>query len=164
MDRLPTLSVGDHLVSKRRLYTHHGVFVGNNQVVHYSGLAQGLQSGPVVLSELENFLSGHPVQVRRPPSPTRFAPAEIRARAIGRLGENLYHPLFNNCEHFALWCITGRHMSPQVDLYSVVAAGLPGYLTSKAGSGLAALLGKAHRWYRNARGNRADPPHRPPDD
>ena len=36
-------------------------------------------------------------------------------RAMGRLGEQNYNLLFNNCEHFAHWCKTGRHRSAQVE-------------------------------------------------
>ena len=36
-------------------------------------------------------------------------------RAMSRLGEQNYNLLFNNCEHFATWCKTGRHRSEQVD-------------------------------------------------
>ena len=34
---------------------------------------------------------------------------------MGRLGEQDYNLLFNNCEHFANWCKTGRHRSSQVE-------------------------------------------------
>jgi hypothetical protein len=34
---------------------------------------------------------------------------------MGRLGEQDYNLLFNNCEHFAHWCKTGRHRSTQVE-------------------------------------------------
>jgi hypothetical protein len=34
---------------------------------------------------------------------------------MGRLGEQNYNLLFNNCEHFAHWCKTGRHRSSQVE-------------------------------------------------
>jgi hypothetical protein len=34
---------------------------------------------------------------------------------MGRLGEQRYNLIFNNCEHFAIWCKTGRHRSAQVD-------------------------------------------------
>jgi len=34
---------------------------------------------------------------------------------MGRLGEQNYNLLFNNCEHFAHWCKTGRHRSAQVE-------------------------------------------------
>jgi hypothetical protein len=32
-----------------------------------------------------------------------------------RLGENRYHVLTNNCEHFCEWCACGEHRSYQVD-------------------------------------------------
>ena len=140
-------SVGDHLVSKRRLYTHHGIYIGDNRVVHYSGLAQGLQSGPIVISDMKEFLSGQPCQIRHYKE-ARFSPEEIKARAISRLGENLYHPLFNNCEHFAEWCISKRNKSRQVDFYLLLAGGVPGYVASKAGSGIATAIRKAKRWYK----------------
>jgi hypothetical protein len=34
---------------------------------------------------------------------------------MSRLGEQNYNLLFNNCEHFAHWCKTGRHRSEQVE-------------------------------------------------
>lgn len=37
---------GDHLKSSRGLYTHHGIYVGDGNVIHYSGLSDGIQSGP----------------------------------------------------------------------------------------------------------------------
>ena len=39
--------VGAHVVTQRRGYTHHGIYVGASQVVHYAGLARGLRRGPV---------------------------------------------------------------------------------------------------------------------
>ena len=54
----PRLRIGDHLVSARRFTSHHGIYVGNGRVIHYGGLASGLQSGPVKASPLEDFLAG----------------------------------------------------------------------------------------------------------
>ena len=34
---------------------------------------------------------------------------------MSRIGEQRYNLLFNNCEHFANWCKTGRHRSSQVE-------------------------------------------------
>lgn len=36
-------------------------------------------------------------------------------RAYSRLGEAHYSTLFNNCEHFVLWCIEGFHYSKQIN-------------------------------------------------
>jgi len=35
-------------------------------------------------------------------------------RAKSRLGERAYNLLLNNCEHFAIWCKTGKSESTQV--------------------------------------------------
>jgi len=43
------------------------------------------------------------------------APRVTLRRAMSRLGEQNYNLLFNNCEHFAHWCKTGRHRSEQVE-------------------------------------------------
>src|SRR5512147_1582734 len=48
----PRLRIGDHLVSARRFTSHHGIYLGNGQVIHYAGLASGLQAGPVKVSSL----------------------------------------------------------------------------------------------------------------
>ena len=36
---------GKHLITQRLGYTHHGIYAGNNSVIHYSGLAEGPLSG-----------------------------------------------------------------------------------------------------------------------
>ena len=39
----------------------------------------------------------------------------VVSRAESKLGERKYHPVTNNCEHFALWCKTGISSSEQVN-------------------------------------------------
>lgn len=36
-------------------------------------------------------------------------------RAYSRIGEDDYNLIFNNCEGFACWCITGKNKSEQVN-------------------------------------------------
>ena len=43
------------------------------------------------------------------------APDEVVSTARARLGERGYHILYNNCEHFAHECVSGKHYSEQVD-------------------------------------------------
>ena len=33
---------------------------------------------------------------------------QIVARALARVGDKGYNLLLSNCEHFALWCVTGQ--------------------------------------------------------
>ena len=42
-------------------------------------------------------------------------PDKVVARARSMLGKPGYDLIFNNCEHFATWCVTGEHCSAQVE-------------------------------------------------
>jgi hypothetical protein len=44
-----------------------------------------------------------------------YSPAETLRRAKSRLGESSYNLVFNNCEHFVVWCKTGVSESHQVN-------------------------------------------------
>lgn len=44
-----------------------------------------------------------------------YSPRETVRRAKSRLGEREYNLLFNNCEHFAIWCKTGLSKSYQIE-------------------------------------------------
>ena len=46
---------------------------------------------------------------------TLLSPEETVKRAKSRLGEKAYNLTKNNCEHFSLWCKTGKAFSRQVD-------------------------------------------------
>ena len=129
------LKLGDHLVSPRTLYYHHGLYVGGNKVIHYAGLANGIQSGPVKLSTLEEFLAGRLYELRKYEE-RKYSRRQAVARARARLGEDLYNPAFNNCEHFVDWCITGKYRSQQADIVMGVSGGLGGFLLSRGGAAL----------------------------
>ena len=105
---------GTHVVTDRPLYAHHGIYVGDGRVVHYAGLSNGWQSGPVEEVSLEQFANGERVFAFAHSS-RHFSNAEIVARARSRVGENMYHILRNNCEHFCEWCVHGEPRSYQVE-------------------------------------------------
>ena len=107
-------ALGAHLVISRRGYTHHGIYVGQGMVVHYAGLSRFLHSGPVEEVTLSRFSMGRAVRIIGYCEST-YSPREIVQRARSRLGENRYHVLRNNCEHFCNWCISGRNRSTQVE-------------------------------------------------
>jgi hypothetical protein len=44
-----------------------------------------------------------------------YSGEETVNRARSRIGENSYNLVFNNCEHFAVWCKTGISESKQVE-------------------------------------------------
>lgn len=105
--------LGAHLVTQRRGYSHHGIYVGNGRVLHYAGLCRGLHTGPVEELSLEHFGAGNDIEVRTELLP-RFTSDEVVRRARSRLGENRYRLLSNNCEHFCTWCLYGEARSEQV--------------------------------------------------
>jgi hypothetical protein len=111
-DREPPL--GAHMVTPRRGYTHHGIYVGAGRVVQYGGLSWGLRRGRVEEVSFEQFSRGRPVSLRLAGS-RWFEQHEVVRRARLRLGEDRYSVLTNNCEHFCEWCVRGEHRSYQVD-------------------------------------------------
>jgi len=106
------LPIGAHVISPRRFYIHHGIYLGNGEIAHYSGLSSSLKAGPVELTDLEGFANGRPVWLCEELG--EFAQDEIARRARSRLGERQYRVLSNNCEHYCSWCINGTSYSSQI--------------------------------------------------
>jgi hypothetical protein len=110
----PALSPGAHVVSPRTGYTHHGIYVGGGRVVHYRGFERGLRIGPIETASVEQFARGRPLRVLEADAP-HFEASAIVQRAMSRIGEDRYHVLTNNCEHFCEWCVHAEQRSYQVD-------------------------------------------------
>jgi hypothetical protein len=103
------LTAADHLQVPRQhgLFLHHGIDLGDGTVAHY------LEGRQILRSPVADFSRGQPLSVV---SYATCSPVGVTLRrAMGRLGEQNYNLLFNNCEHFAHWCKTGRHRSRQVE-------------------------------------------------
>jgi len=106
---------GQHLYIKKAggSYTHHGLGLGNNQIIHYSGLADGVSlAGEIEEISLDAFSQGQEILLKEH-SHRQFSLDDSILRAQLRLGESQYHVLHNNCEHFVEWCISGNHRSFQ---------------------------------------------------
>jgi len=106
--------LGSHLVTPRRGYLHHGIYVGGGRVVHYAGLAGGLQRGPVEEVPVAQFARGRIVWIKSH-APASFECREVIERARSRVGEDCYRLLTNNCEHLCEWCLRGEPRSYQVE-------------------------------------------------
>jgi len=125
---------GQHLIIKKAggAYTHHALGLGAGRVIHYSGLANDLTTAGVIEEvDLEEFAQGKSIEIR-PHLEREYSVEEAIIRASLRLGEDQYHILHNNCEHFVEWCITGEHRSQQ---------SRRGKLLYSAGMGARALVG-----------------------
>ena len=107
-------SLGSHLVTPRRGFGHHGIYVGGGNVVHYKSVVRRLRRVPVEEVSLATFARGARIWVRTHGEP-RFDTTEVMRRARSRLGENRYRILSNNCEHFCEWCLRDEHRSYQVE-------------------------------------------------
>ena len=128
------LAAADHLEVPRQhgLFNHHGIDLGDGTVAHY------LEGREILRSPLEEFSQGQPLQVI---SHVEASPVGVTLRrAMGRLGEQDYNLLFNNCEHFATWCKTGRHRSEQVDSFLDRARNWSGLMPSALMKGLELLV------------------------
>jgi hypothetical protein len=106
--------LGSHLLTPRRGFTHHGIYVGRGNVVHYNSAVRHLRRFPVQEVSLTSFAHGRAIWVRARSEP-RFDSIEVTRRARSRLGEDRYRILSNNCEHFCEWCLRDEHRSYQVE-------------------------------------------------
>ena len=125
---------GQHLYIKKAsgTYTHHGLGIGDDRVIHYSGLANDFAADGVIEEiSMDEFSEGKEINIKTHLDRSyNFEETIIRAGL--RLGEAQYHILHNNCEHFVEWCITGHHQSNQ---------STRGKLLYSAGIGARALWG-----------------------
>lgn len=109
MDNInPLLKLGDHLIARRVGYTHHGLYLGDGNVLEY------LMNEGVTIVPLSSFANGHEIFIREHKN-ARYQGIQAVNRGMLRLGENHYNLLTRNCEHFVNWCIDGIESSRQVD-------------------------------------------------
>ena len=103
------LAAADHLQVPRQhgLFHHHGIDLGDGTVAHY------LEGHEILRSSIDAFRQDQPITVIEHDGAS--ATGVTLRRAMSRIGEQNYNLLFNNCEHFATWCKTGRHRSGQIE-------------------------------------------------
>ena len=120
--------LGDVLSVNRGLYKHYGVYVGNNNVVHFSG-GNGHELSAhrayIRKTTLEDFSKEGEVQIETKCSES-FSREETVIRALNAVGseKGKYALPWNNCEHFANWCRYGQKRSIQVEQFAVSLAGI----------------------------------------
>lgn len=128
------LKAGDVIGIKRSLgYEHYAVYMGNDRVIHFAGENGEINSPTIHEAPISEFLDGQddPFVLAFAEVDQVFSPEDTISRAKSVTGANeynfnkKYHVAFNNCEHFAIWCKTGRHESRQVDEVINNAASVP---------------------------------------
>ena len=103
---------GDHILVRRLLHSHHGIYLGNGMVVHFKGTSKE-KSNPIIRETgLSEFLLGG--TLRRREYKVRLPREETVRMARDLLDQGDYSLVTNNCEHLATYCVTGKPVSRQV--------------------------------------------------
>lgn len=114
----------DHIRVKRigGLYAHHGVYVSDDEVIHFTGQDDDSildwSKCEVIKTDLSAFLKGGTLEVKEYTDEeyqNLYLPDQIVIYARSCIGDKGYNLAFNNCEHFANVCTLGRFRSRQVD-------------------------------------------------
>ena len=117
---------GDHFFVWRQArgvpFQHHGIDLGDGSVVHFSDGGNGV-AGPagdcrnfeVQRTSMDDVTRGGRDRIHIVSHKHRHSPDQAISRALSQVGRRGYHLLFDNCEHFAMWCVVGRDESRQVD-------------------------------------------------
>lgn len=113
--------VGAHIRVQYKSIYHHGIYIGNDEVVQF-GLPFDMFRKPeevkVIKSNIEEFLQGEFLEVRifdRKERKLKNKDEEIVQIALSKLGEGGYDIIHNNCEHFANLCVFNKKESSQID-------------------------------------------------
>lgn len=139
-DATPILTRGAHIYRPiRNGYgaTHHGIYMGNNEVIHFTGGAGGItnvilnlggeENASIRKTSLTEFMDDYPMEKIKVFDYTGFKIASTKItldRATSLLGETCYSLPFRNCEHFATWCKTGKWYSDQIkNAYDIIKEG-----------------------------------------
>ena len=125
------LQEGDHIfrygaIFKNSILTHHGIYIGNSEVIHFSGggkqtnLGENIKDAKIKIVSLSDFMGDYQKCYRVIDHYTPELRSEIVRKAYNQLNSNFggYNPSTNNCEHFANWCRTDNKTSLQTDVIS----------------------------------------------
>ena len=125
------LEKGDHIRVSCQHYYHHGVYLGNNEVIHYTaenndGIADP-NSVKVRKTSLDFFANGNPVEKATYSfleKRNRNSVDKIIENANAHLGEGGYNFANHNCEDFVNLCCYKKTPKTQVDSFREKIAGI----------------------------------------
>jgi hypothetical protein len=113
---------GEHIKVSRGVYTHHGIFIGYNEVIHFASKEDSDDilgnNNEVISTSLNKFLRNGILEVKEyldDELDDLYPVHDIISYARHCIGDKGYNLIFNNCEHFANSCTLGRHRSKQVE-------------------------------------------------
>ncbi|XP_053406976.1 phospholipase A and acyltransferase 2-like [Mercenaria mercenaria] len=119
---LRKLQEGDLIEIRRGIgYSHWAVYVGNEEVVHYTSADQNACLDVMNKAEIKcegywNVAKGTKVLINNfnDNKINPFEPDEITKRARSEVGRSGYNAIWRNCEHFATECRYGEPSNEQV--------------------------------------------------
>ncbi|MEO1620083.1 MAG: lecithin retinol acyltransferase family protein [Cyanobacteria bacterium J06632_3] len=94
-------------------YEHHGIDCGDGTIIHYSKVGEA----KIRRTSRASFARSNTIYTKK--QTTAFISDNVIKRAESRLGEQRYDFFFNNCEHFATWCKTGRNECAQISNFGL---------------------------------------------
>lgn len=120
--KLIDLHPGAHIRVKVKNYYHHGIYIGNDEVVQF-GHPFNVNEDPknvlVIKSPIEDFAGPanfiEVYQYSKKELKLKNKDEDIIKIALSHLGEGGYNILDNNCEHFANRCVFNKSISLQTD-------------------------------------------------
>lgn len=132
------MAKGDHIKVKRTGYYHHGIDLGNGEVIHFTGEPGKKRDAAIQRTEIKYFLCSRNLEIVK--YSKCFSPDKTISIALKHLGDVGYNLVINNCEHFARYCKTGQKKSEQVNdtVASTGAAVGTGATTTAAIAGVSA--------------------------
>jgi hypothetical protein len=117
---------GDILRADRGLYRHYGIYAGNSRVIHFVPKKSSFGNDARVRETgIGRFAKGKPFYVCMVSGGSGYSPQETLRRAQSCIGSGGYDIFTKNCEHFVVWCKTGRLQSGQTDKVMDALGGIP---------------------------------------
>lgn len=143
---------GDHLRVRRPVgYFHHGIVVGEDEVVQFGGGKQDNEHAAIVTVPLMEFEHGDHAELVRhgttnslglllPEADSSREEIVRRARWLASRPSQPYNLVGHNCEHVANWCATGyyteSHQTRNMSMAAIpVEAGLHLYFSYRMRNG-----------------------------
>ena len=100
------------------LYKHYGIYIGNDEVVHFSHYKnESNKDTRIIKTSLQEFVNGDPAYIegveKGRPSNSNEETAKKAEKLIGSYAMG-YSVIFHNCEHFANYCKYNENGSSQI--------------------------------------------------
>lgn len=102
-----TLALGSHIFTVTAETIAHGIYLGDNCVLHYPTPEHAGNPAWLQRSSLEAFINNKPFGIRHYKKP-RYTGKSVIKRLHSKLAKNKYTHYSYHCEQLCAWAITGQ--------------------------------------------------------